>query len=92
MKLIVTLSIICAAGWLVWRILIFLRAFLRPVANPIIKASKPYVDSFNSHTEASLRSAGLGKIADFDKKINTTRSKVLSSVNKMMDEHEMKQK
>ncbi len=92
MKFLMTLAMIYAAGWLTWRVLIFLRVFLRPVTKPIIKASKPYVERFNAHTDESLRSAGLGKVADFDKKVNTARSSVLSSVNKMMDEYEIKQK
>lgn len=62
--------IVFGFGWLVWRIILFIRNLLRPTAEalePIAAKVNPSLEKLNNHVDQSLRDAGLGKIADANK-------------------------
>jgi hypothetical protein len=88
----VQLFVLFCIGWLLWRFLIFLRAFCRPIGKAVDdkygSKIKKYGEKLNAHTDQSLRVAGLGKIADAGSSLNQKMNDAFSAIDNAMDKVE----
>jgi|GEM_PF-6018777 len=86
--------VLCGVGWAFWRFLIFLRAFLRPIGKKVDDTIGPRVNEaankLDAHIDQSLRTAGLGNVADFSKTLGKTFTGIRSAVDSAMDSTEQK--
>jgi len=90
-KFILMLAILAGFGWLAWRLLIFLRSFLKPLKEAVAPFSAtvdPYAKRFNEHVEASLNKAGLGVVSDVNKKVANIIDTTLTKVDHALDASE----
>lgn len=87
-RLIFKLIIAVVVIWGLLKMLVFVRNLLRPVTKmvaPVVKAAAPVVDKLDAHVEKSLRSSGLGAVADLGAWGKKTARGAIQGTSKALD-------
>lgn len=72
--------------WLIWRGFVFLSLLLKPVRDKV----RPIVAPINAHAHNTLHRSGLGRFADFGKKLNAGLDGAVAATQKGVNERNMK--
>ena len=80
-----TIGLFAGLAWGAWRLLIFLREFLRPASKVIADKTNPVLTDLEEHLDKSLRSAGMGKIADLNRSLKSIINEAIGKINTAMD-------
>lgn len=84
-KLILMLALLVAALILARRLLIFVRALVKPVSDPLSKAVRPIEDKIHDHVDQSLRAAGMDQLADGARKLTAWERDKKAAIGKHLD-------